>query len=286
MSFYAGDASVVLEVPGSSVTIEPTYGGRLSSWLVNGSELLWQSEGEKPGASHPFGWGSFVMAPFAGRIRRGQFAFGGVTHSLPITMAPHAIHGTVYDSPWEVVETGGSSTQQWCELEVRLDDPWPFRGVVRQRIEIGPNILTQTLLLVADQPMPVTMGWHPWFPRSIAGALGPIEWSFEPGGVSMMKRDDDGMTSAELVEVPAGPWDDCFVGVGDVTVKWPGLLEVVISHDCPVVVLFDGLDHAVCVEPQTGPPNAVELWPQRCATTHDATQIRASTTWTWRKLGA
>jgi aldose 1-epimerase len=281
--------SVVLQGFGSSVTIEPHFGGRLSSWKVGERELLWQPEGKMPGASHPFGWGSFVMAPYAGRIPYGQLEFESCNYELPVAMAPHAIHGTVYDVPWAVDAVYETADSAVCELSVALVAPWPFAGRVQHRISLacsddGRNgALSQQLTLVATETMPATMGWHPWFPRFLEGADSPIEWSFNRTGVQMFMRDPKGATTAALVPVPDAPWDDCFLGVGDVSVRWPGVIELVIRHDCPVVVLFDGLEHAVCVEPQTGPPNAPSLWPDRCVVMAGDTLV-ADTAWEWSVL--
>ena len=55
------------------------------------------------------------MAPWTGRVRHGRFTFGGVDYQLPLNKPPHAIHGTVRDHEW-TVESGAG-----CE---RLDrDP-------------------------------------------------------------------------------------------------------------------------------------------------------------------
>jgi aldose 1-epimerase len=282
--------TVELRVPGASVRIESAYGGRLSSWRVGEIELLWQPDGQMPGASHPFGWGSFVMAPYAGRIPYGQLVFDQRTYELPISMEPHAIHGTVYEAEWTVEDVYETDDASVCDLSVELQSPWPFVGRLTHRIALAAaaegqsGTLTQHLSLTAADAMPATMGWHPWFPRNLVGATGPVEWSFDHTGVAMFQRDVAGATTPELVPIPAPPWDDCFLGVGEVTVRWPGLIELLITHDCPVVVLFDGLDHAVCVEPQTGPPNAPKLWPSECRVEVGQEQ-RASTTWSWKLAG-
>ncbi len=283
-------ASIVLRAGAARVVVEPTFGGRLSSLSVAGVELLWQPDGEMPGASHPFGWGSFVMAPFAGRVRRGELKFDGKTHQLAQAMPPHAIHGTVFDTEWEVDGVWSASADgrpgASCELSCDLGPVWPFRGVVHHRIELSEGTdaqrgsLTQHLRLEAADAMPVSLGWHPWFPRLLPGATGPLEWTFDRAGVQMFQRDDDGIATADMTDVPPGPWDDCFAGIGTVTVRWPGLMELTVDHDCPVVVLFDGLDHAVCVEPQTGPPDAAAVWGDR-ATVAAGDQRSARTTWTW-----
>ena len=55
-----------------------------------------------------------------------------------------------------------------------------------------------------------------------------------------------------------GPWDDCFGGVERSPVlTWPGVLRVELQSACPYWVVFTERAHAVCVEPQTAPPDAL-----------------------------
>ena len=55
-----------------------------------------------------------------------------------------------------------------------------------------------------------------------------------------------------------GPWDDCFTAVTwPVRLTWPGALELDMTSTCDHVVLYDEPRHAICVEPQTGPPDAL-----------------------------
>ena len=42
-----------------------------------------------------------------------------------------------------------------------------------------------------------------------------------------------------------------------IVLTWPGALEVVLTSTCDHVVLYDQPRHAICVEPQTGPPDAL-----------------------------
>jgi aldose 1-epimerase len=273
--------TIVLQAGSGRVEIAVAAGGRLSSWNVGGIELLWP---RIDSGSDPFHWGSFVMAPYAGRIRRGVLSFQGKTYPLPIAMDPHAIHGSVYDVAW-IVEECTSTT---ALLSADLGSRWPFPGRISQHVSLEAHgdqsgSLHQELVLSADVDMPVTMGWHPWFPKVIEGPSGPVRgvWSFDRTGVSMFERDAEGIPTGAMVPVPEGPWDDCFEGVGAVAVEWPGLVSIEVTHDCPVVVLFDGLDHAMCVEPQTGPPDVAAVWPDRCVVPGGG-QRRASTTWSWQ----
>ena len=67
----------------------------------------------------------------------------------------------------------------------------------------------------------------------------------------------------------------------DVTLTWPERLELKVASRAEWVVVYDEQAEAVCVEPQTGPPNGLNSRP------HLVTRIQPleiSTTWTWRTL--
>jgi len=233
----------VLRAGDAEVTIDHEHGGRLSSLLVGGHELLVGDPG--PGAD-PMEWGCFPMVPWAGRIRRGRFTFEGREVQLPIDLPPHAIHGTAYTRPWERLGEG--------HLRCDLGPDWPWRGTVEQRIEVTPRSLTAVLQVDAlDAPMPVTVGWHPWLRRTVGGHAAALQLPAE----RMWRRDDDGIPDGTLVDPTPGTWDDCFTAlVGPVEVRWPGVLALRIDSDCEHVVVFDEPAHALCVEPQSGPPDA------------------------------
>lgn len=65
------------------------------------------------------------------------------------------------------------------------------------------------------------------------------------------------------------------------TLTWPGELELKISSRAEWVVVYDEQPEAVCVEPQSGPPNGLNSLP-RLVSPVDPLEI--STTWTWRRL--
>jgi galactose mutarotase-like enzyme len=128
---------------------------------------------------------------------------------------------------------------------------------VTQRFAVDSDRLKVDLELAADEPMPAWMGWHPWFRRQIDGA-GPLELGFEPGG--MYERDGEGIATGRLIPPTPEPWDDCFTGLrSDPRLTWPGGPELTISSNCVDWVVFNQRDDAICVEPQSAPPDAVNL---------------------------
>ncbi len=232
IELHAGDARAI---------VSPQDGGRLASLVVGEHELL-----VTDGGGDPMRWGAFPMAPFAGRLRHGRLTSAGADHRLPVNLSPHAIHGTVFDRPWLLGDDGWIS----CPLGPR----WPFGGFAREHFELAPGALTATLEVHADsQSFPATAGFHPWFAR-------PVELHVHPG--AMYRRDEEGMPSGQLVRPMAPPWDDCFVGLdGPPRLVFDHGLTVTVESDADHWVLFTP-DHAVCVEPQTGPPDGPTIAPE------------------------
>jgi aldose 1-epimerase len=220
----------------------------------------------------PIAWGSFPMAPFAGRIREGALSFAGKTYGLPITMPPHAIHGTVLDRRWGVVGA--------AEISTDLGPDWPFSGRAVQRFELAADHLTCRLELHADEPMPASIGWHPWFARRPDDVGKALELDLVAG--AMYERDADGIATARRIPPPPGPWDDCFTDLARSPVlRWPGALELVVESDCPDWVVYTIPEDALCVEPQTDPPDAVNTDPTVVLPGHP---LVAEMTWRWRSL--
>lgn len=248
--------------------VSPDDGGRWSSLRVDGLELLGRGQ---PGV---VGWGCFPMAPYAGRIRRGVLTWDGRRHRLPIGMPPHAIHGLVLDRPWTVTDHDGRRAVLRCDVDAR----WPWPGHVVQVLELTEDALTARLEVHADEdPMPAWTGLHPWFARDL-GTGQPARFEIQAAGI--LPRDDDGMPRPEPVPVPPQPWDDAFVGVDwPAAVVWDGALRLEVAADCSFAVLYDERPEAVCLEPQTAPPNAVEL--ALATVVQPGSPLVLETTWRW-----
>ena len=264
-----GNARVRLEAGDASVTVAPDDGCRLASLVVADHELLVTS------GPPPWHYGSFVMAPWAGRIRLGRATLGGWTLTFATVLGFYVLHGLVHSTPWQ--RTADAS---W--MTTITTDAWFGPLEVHQRVALRHDRLDlelEVIALDADAPAPATVGWHPWFVRALDGAAlhldVPAQW--------MLERAADGVASDRRVAVPDGPWDDTFGGLtGPVTLTWPGVLHLEVHSDAPVMVVYTEPDHAVCVEPQSGPPDEVNIAP-RLVTPEDP--LRLTTSWCWRTLG-
>jgi galactose mutarotase-like enzyme len=264
------DDAVRLSAGDAEVTVQPGEGARLSSLSVGGTELL--VTGRK--------FGSFVMVPWCGRTGQGEFRNGGRLHQLPRDAGEHAIHGTVRNRRWDVVDR--TADGRGVTLDCELAEPWPYAGRVTQRVELAEDGggLTLTLAVeTATDSFPAQVGWHPWFRRQLRDEGSEVKLDFSPAW--QLEREGALATTREIAPRP-GPWDDCFAmpdGV-DVTLDWPGELRLRITSRAEWVVLYDEQPHAVCVEPQSGPPNGLNTHP-RLVTPIDP--LEQTTEWTWTR---
>lgn len=221
--------------------VDVERGGRLASLVVDGHELLVQPEAD------PMRWGSYPMVPFAGRIRHGQFAVDGVAYELPATLGPHAIHGYGYTSPWTVLD---DNTIEWT-----FTQPWPFAGRARQRFALSESALRITMEVDAIDAQPLMVGWHPWFQRELATG-DRLELAFGPA--RMYQLDDEAIPTGALIDPPPGPWDNCFTELArEPELRWGSTVALQLSSSADHWVIYDEPSHAVCVEPQSDAPDAV-----------------------------
>jgi aldose 1-epimerase len=238
----------------ATVRVDRARGARLVSLVVHGHELLVQPEpGRRGRPSDPLLSGCFPMAPFAGRTRGGRFAWSGQVHELVPNHAGHAMHGTVFDRRWllELADAG------YVRLRRDLQPGWPFAGWVVQEIALQPDRLELRMEVHTEgTTFPATLGWHPWFRRRIEVG-GSLEVDLD--AKRWYPRGVDGLPLGFIEPPPAqGPWDDCFTAVTwPARLHWPGALEVTVTSTCDHVVLYDQPRHAICLEPQTGPPDAL-----------------------------
>ncbi|MFE4370872.1 aldose 1-epimerase [Streptomyces sp. NPDC056835] len=262
----SSEESIRLAAGDAELTITPANGCRISSLRVGGTELLRQGER----------YGCFPMVPWCGRIENGQFRNGGVVHQMPLNSPPHAIHGTGRDTAWRAARVAGSE----AVFTYDLVDPWPYSGRVTQTFELTEDSLTLGLgVETYDTSFPAQAGWHPWFLRDLGES--EVRVDFEPAWQE--ERGSDHLPTGRRITPRPGPWDDCFGmpdGV-DVTLTWPERLELKVTSRAEWVVVYDEQAEAVCVEPQSGPPNGLNTAP-RLVTPVEPLEIAA--TWRWRRL--
>ncbi|MGW0553690.1 aldose epimerase family protein [Streptomyces sp. NPDC002926] len=249
------------------LTVHPQNGCRVASLRIGGTEVLRQGER----------YGSFPMVPWCGRVGNGRFSNGDVRHQLPLNSPPHAIHGTGRDTAWHTARADKST----AAFTYDLADPWPYTGRVTQAFELAGDSLTLTMgVETYGTSFPAQAGWHPWFLRNL-GTGEDARIDFTPGWQE--ERGSDHLPTGRRIAPLPGPWDDCF-GMPDgvsVTLTWPEQLELTVTSRAEWVVVYDEQDEAICVEPQSGPPNGLNTHPQLVTPIEP---LEIATTWTWHRL--
>lgn len=258
------DGSRTLRGGDLTVTVSPDAGARLTSLRWRDRDLLVDD------GLTPFGNHSFVMAPWAGRVRDATARWDGRTLALPVGDAPHALHGLVHDRRWELVDATSTTVTATAEV---TGEEWfaPLR--ITQRVDVRDGAVRLHLVVDAPhEPAPATVGWHPWFRRSVDGADVAV---VVPGG-EVLRRDAAGIATDERIGVPDGPLDDALVDLtGPVVVRYPGLVEVAVATDARVTVVYTGHRRGVCVEPQSGPPDEVNRATARVAHPGEPLELHA-----------
>jgi aldose 1-epimerase len=265
------DAAVVLRAERASLTVLPADGGRASSLVVDGLELLAHHD------DTPTGWGWFPMAPWPGRLAGNAVTWDGRSHPMPLTHHQWAIHGRVYQAPWRVRAADTAAVELGIELGTADGDPWPWPCQVRARWQLtGTSLVTELEVASHGADFPAELGWHPWF-RKVLDVGGPAELDLP--STSMLVRGEDYLPTGQRATRGPGPYDDTFdLPGGEVGIHWPGALDLRCRTDCAYVVVFDEKPDALCVEPQTGPPDWINRAPGVVSVGHPRV---ARATWTW-----
>lgn len=227
--------------------VAPQAGGRIARIARGGVAQLAGLDGSDMAM---IGWGCYPMLPWAGRVRRGRFSFGGQGYQLPLNMGMHSIHGVGFAMPWQVECQDARSLE--LSLELPRDESWPFGGSACHRMELEEDgVLLSLAVRAGPVAMPAMVGWHPWF-------LKPDRLQFSPA--AMYPRDADGIATLPVAPPSPGPWDDCFVHNGAVVLERAGQ-RLQLTSDCTHWVVYDEDSAATCVEPQSGPPDAFNTEP-------------------------
>jgi len=277
------------------VVVAPEAGGRLVQIAVDAGGA-WRPLLVEPGdhallLREPLLWGSYVMAPWPGRVEGGCFCFRHRLYELPRNFAGHSIHGRGVWQAWRVEE----ARRDRCVLSVAFDGGWPFGGGARQEIVVRDDAVAQRVTVFAHgEAFPAGIGWHPWFRRAAGdGAVAarvdarwtyetremiPTGWCFAPG------RD---LALADGPVLGERRIDACYRGLrGPLALRWGSLwLEMTRSPNIDHAVVYTP-EHAVCVEPQTCAPDALNLREQRIAGTglrlvRPGEPLVAETVWRW-----
>ena len=227
------------------IAIDLDNGARISS-------ITWRDlQFTVPYRGTPLHSGWYSMGPWAGRVRDGIIrGSDGEEFQLPTNIVPpHAMHGFGFTASWQEIGPGRSM----------LHLPKPYGGAtMEQTIEVLDDAIRWSLEYdPGDCQLPAWIGMHPWFARDLdRGASAEIEFN----AAKMLKRDDEGIPTGEIIAPTNGTYADAFTEIQGVpAIIWEDAARIDIESDAPWWVVFNEDSEGICIEPQTAPPDAQNL---------------------------
>jgi aldose 1-epimerase len=119
------------------------------------------------------------LSPFVCRLNKGVYEWNDMAYQVGKTSGSscfyddnhHALHGLMYDAPFQIVTVGTDSQRAECQLFYSYDGgtvdpgyPFPFHITVSYVLE-RENKLTITTAIqnCSGTKIPISDGWHPYF---------------------------------------------------------------------------------------------------------------------------
>jgi aldose 1-epimerase len=274
---------------GSQAQILPELGlNCFSLTLVNqlGShEVIWAPDGFAAADLRPSSGGIPLLFPFPGRIRKGSYQWNGRAYQLPANdRLGNAIHGFVYDRPWEVVDQTTNSLRarfQAGKQDAALLELWPADFCIMAEFQFSAADCFEMNFEISNPgtaPLPYGFGLHPYFAIPF-DQTAPAEHIVklpvsEQWNLENLVPDGNRSLSPQAVAYQAGQrladlqLDNVFTI--DRSANQTGVdAGEILSESQSVRYEFSGFDYcvaftppsraAVCIEPYTSTPNFFEL---------------------------
>jgi aldose 1-epimerase len=241
-------------------------------------------------AASPAGYGMPVLFPFPGRIPGGRFRFAGRQYKLEKSEErDYAIHGFVMSRPWQVV-AWATSVHDGAVLVGRLESPafpelagqYPsaFRLDLTYRLRAWALTVEARAENIGSGPLPVGYGLHPYLHVPLDHGLSaggclvavPATRRWELAGLvptgRLLPLEED---VAAGVSLEGRTFDEVYTGLlltqgasRAVLSDTEARLAVVVEADREFRnwVVYTPPRLAVCLEPWTCTPNAINLQAQ------------------------
>lgn len=253
----------------TSLEVAPALGGGVLSFDWRGKSIF------RPGRAtgNPLDLSCFPLVPFANRIDRGRVPHRGrvvsLTPNKPETDSEHAIHGYGWLCPWEIIDASEHLTRLTHSYK---QGEWPWSYEAEQVFKLVPDGLEHRLEVInrSEDPMPVGLGSHPYFPREAAR----LEMSVE----GIWHNDDQRLPCSFEKLAYARNWsadgvfDNVLTGVkAPITIRWADhYVSITPDENSSFVHLFTpAKEDFFCVECVSHIPNAIN-----CAESNPATGYR------------
>jgi aldose 1-epimerase len=281
-----GVDAVRLAAPGDSavVFIAPSLGNKAFDFRVNGWAVLAPS-GEQP---DPAASGIPLLAPWANRLDGDYFWANGKRYLLNPELGTiqydeshQPLHGLLSAAAWRVVDlrSDADAAKVTSELEFWRNPNWmaqfPFAHRLRMTYRLRDRTLEvrTTIENLATAPMPVVIGYHPYF---MIGDAPRNSWKLHLAARERMELSPTKIPTGKRTPVPFSDplglkgvyLDDVFTGLvrdakGNATFSLEGGRQKITIVFGPnyrsAVVYAPASQDIVCIEPMAAPTDALNL---------------------------
>lgn len=253
------------------LVLAPELGGAVASYEIGGRPVFHPVADPALTAQRGNPLAAYPLIPFSNRVAWGRFAFEGQTYQLARNFGdhPHTIHGNAWMHPWTVVEQrDGFARLEFSHLPPRDDvQEWPFAYTTTIDYALSDETLEVTIVVenLDERRQPVGFGFHPYYPRGDAPALGfKAETVWHTNDVSLpdARLPLTGNWSFDPMRAVDGPpIDNCFNGWFGFAALRSGaghLVSIAATPPFQHLVVFtpDGKDY-LAVEPASNMTDAI-----------------------------
>ena len=242
--------TVVLKNGSWQAAVWPGFGCNMISVRVDGRELMRVPESMEQLERNRDLFGFPLILP-ANRTAGGRFTFRGREYDLGINEPARGchLHGHLLDAPFAVAERTDS------RLVTRLEnrgERYPFSFDMTVTDTVSPDGVCRELVLRALEDMPYTLGFHTTF-------LTPARFDV-PRGPQCVRDEWLIPTGRWVGPLPLGEsFDTCFRSAGTTAVLDDIRFTVSDNFDHWVLYNADGRQGFLCVEPQCGQINGLNV---------------------------
>jgi aldose 1-epimerase len=196
----------------TTVDIAPACGALLHAFTVmhKGSAInvidSYASKAECETAFEAKGFKSAKLSPFVCRLKNGSYRFGKRDYKInKFYLGNHAIHGIIYDQPFEILSQFADAAKAKLELcfHYKGQDegyPFPYDCTIVFELTANNNLTVSTSILNTGIGLiPVCDGWHPYF--SFGSSINDCQLEFQ--SKEMVLFDEDLIPTGRLK-----PWQE------------------------------------------------------------------------------
>ena len=185
------------------VVVNPAKGAGIMACAVKrrGEWVDVMPDARKPATKMRFS--SWLMLPYANRIRDGKFSFEGREYALE-NAKNHAIHGDGRNRAWKVLEQTPTSLKLGLNSTDFADFNWPWPIEAEYEFVLDGDRFIQRLHLVnkGETTMPAGFGWHPYYLRELTSPGEPALLQLNFSGI-YPDDDHDGLPDGPAAAPPA-----------------------------------------------------------------------------------